>query len=561
LNIMLNTKLRNSVFLLFFTSLSITSLANSTNQQRPIELGKSHQLIASQLNHNCNLAPNANGRTLRKPEEIRDLLQKIVEGKRATGIAVGLVTPEGRCIVTAGSSGKTARPQIDGDTVFELGSITKALTGTLLADMVEKGELRLDETIGSYLPKAAQGNAELAAITFRQLTTHSAGISRVPMTLAFAKAGLLNPSDPYANYSESDFVADLTKMKPSANPKYAYSNTGGALLGMLLANRAGKSYSELVKTRLLDPIGMHATALVHATDDDAFAAQPHDVSLKPTVGWNLGVFLPTGGARSSVSDMMKLIDANLARKSPWGQAHTQLAAHGKFGGVAYNWHIARLVSNIDGNEKRDSLVWHHGGTFGSTSFVGFDVERGIGVVVLINTGALGLADEIAMHLWDERNPRPATIAERKPMSGIAIALIVALVLASVLLATRAHATLRAQAAASKSASIDAHAEKASGKFAKLRNMFFAPFVDRIDAAARAFAALATTLFVLNFVPITPLVANFGVHQLLQIGLALAMAYSLWAARKVSWKIDRTLWQWLGLLFGVLVSAFFLWIAL
>jgi CubicO group peptidase (beta-lactamase class C family) len=539
----------------------MTNLAYSANSQRPNQLGLAEQSAFSQVLPNCTLSPKENAQNNRKPEEIRELLQKIVEGKRATGIAVGLVTPEGRCIVTAGSSGKRARPQIDGDTMFELGSITKAFTGTLLADMVAKGELKLDEPIGAYLPKEAQGNAELAAVTFRQLTTHSSGLSRLPTTMAFSKSMLSNFNDPYANYSLDEFIADLANMKPGKDKRYAYSNTGGALLGMLLANRAGKNYSELVQTRLLDPLGMGAISLVHAKDDDMFAAQPHDVSLKPTVGWNLGVFLPTGGARSNVGDMMKLIDANLQRKTPWANSQEQLAPLGRVGGIAYNWHIARLLSNADGKEQRDTLVWHNGGTYGSNSFVGFDIVRGVGVVVLINTGALGVADEIAMHLWDQRNPRPSITNEKKTMSRISIFLIVALVFTSALLAMRAQATLRARAIAPKSAQEHSYSERAARKFAGLRGMFFKPFVDRIDAATSVFSAIAGTLFVLKFVPVISLASGLGMHQLLLAVLGLSIAYALWAARKVAWKIRRTLWQWVGLVFGVLLSTFFLWIAL
>jgi CubicO group peptidase (beta-lactamase class C family) len=559
---MRNCKLCYYVFLLFFGTISMTILANSADNQRRIKFTKSTQLVPSQVLPNCTLSAQEKGQSNRKPEEIRKLLQSIVEGKRAVGIAVGLVTPEGHCIITAGSSGKSARPQIDGDTMFELGSITKALTGALLADMMAKGELNLDEPIGPYLPKAAQGNAALAAITFRQLTTHSAGLSRVPMTMAFAKAGFTNPNDPYANYSEADLVADLANMKPDKDAKYAYSNTGGALLGMLLANRSGESYSKLVQARLLNPIGMSATSLVHAKDDDVLAAQPHDASLKPTVGWNLGVFVPTGGARSNVNDMMKLIDANLARKTPWVHSHEQLAPLGKVGGIAYNWHIARLLSNIDGKEKRDALVWHNGGTFGSTSFVGFDIERGIGVVVLINTGAIGLADEIAMHMWDTRNAPPSAIVEKKSVSGLAAFLIAGVVFASATLALRAHATLQAhvaQRARAKSSATET--QTAARPRSWWRTKFLTPFTDRVELLYNVFASTAATLFILKFVPIIPLFAGFGVHLLLMLVLVCAIVHALWAARVVTWRVARTLWRWLALFLGTMLNALFLWFAL
>ncbi len=557
---MFKLKLRNFVFVFILGSTLTITTDNNANAQAQVILGQTSNLSTSLIHDTCSFRSDINVPSTRKPEEIRQLLAGLVDGKRATGIAVGWVTPQGRCVITAGSSGKTARPQIDGDTMFELGSITKGFTGTLLADMVAKGELSLDEPIGPYLPKAVQNNTALAALTFRQLTTHSSGLPRLPKTMAFAKSGMFNPLDPYANYSEANFVDDLANITLSADKKYEYSNLGVALLGAALARRGGASYSELVQRRLLDPINMRATSLVAANNDDALAAQPHDTSLKPTPGWNLGVFLPTGGMRSSVNDMMKLIDANLQRKAPWVSAHEQLAPLGKVGGVAYNWHIARLLSNIDGQDKRDTLVWHNGGTFGSTSFVGFDVERGIGMVVLINTGALGLADEIAKHLWDMRNPAPSVTTETKSISRIATLLIIVLVFTNSLLALHAYATLREKAATNRSSLEDSQTGKTAGKRLALRRMFFTPFVDRIDALTQAFSALAATLFILKFVPIIALVSNFGFRELLLAALALSTVYALWASRKVVWRIRRTLWQRVRLLFGVLLSTFFLWIA-
>jgi serine-type D-Ala-D-Ala carboxypeptidase/endopeptidase len=564
-----NLKLRKYVFTLIGSFSTMPAVGNSNLVRATNESGLGKTMMQSSSSAQCSLNTQKIGRAGENMVDVQKMLDGVVEGKRAAGIAVGWVTPQGRCVVTSGASGKSARPQIDGNTMFELGSISKAFTGTLLADMVAKGELKLDEPIGPYLPKAAQSNAALAAITFRQLTTHSAGIARVPMTLAFAKAGITDPSDPYANYSESDFVADLANMSVKPEAKYAYSNTGGALLGMMLANRAGKNYSELVQTRLLDPTGMSATSLVAAKKDDALAAQPHDTKLKETVGWNLGVFLPTGGARSSVNDMMKLLDANLQRQAPWVHTHTQLAALGKVGGISYNWHFARLVANVATGEKRDTLIWHNGGTFGSNAFVGFDVERGIGVVVLINTGSHGLADEIGMHLWDQRNPAPAAQPAKTSMGALPIALAAVAFFSSITLATRARATMRAGGAAQGLSNMTAASAIPKSRLARavrwLPNAVSAavrkPFSDRVEILTGILRLFAATAFIASVLPATPVIGSIALQPLLYIVFACAALITLASLRNAGWWAPSRWTRWISIAFQTLLSALFIWIAL
>lgn len=548
---MFNRKLRYSViFTIVMVTCSTNQASNSSIDIRPIFSGVSTDSMAISNINKCDHNPAYKGHIVSKPQETTALLQKIIDGKRATGVAVGWVTPELRCRFAVGSSGNAARPQIDGDTRFELGSITKAFTGTLLADRVAKGELKIDEPIGAYLPPSAQGNTALAAVSFRQLTTHTAGLGRVPFTTAFVKSGFSNPLDPYANYSQADFVSDLASMSAKPNAAYAYSNTGGALLGLLLANRAGQPYETLVQERLLTPLRMSATKLTPPSDTDPLDAQPHDTQLKPTPAWSLGAFVSTGGMRSNVNDMMKLIDANLQGKAPWRASHEQLAPRGNVGGVAYNWHIARLVANENGVEKRDTLVWHNGGTFGSTAFVGFDVERGIGVVVLVNTAALGLADEIGMHLWDQRNPAPAFTPKKNSLGGLGALLIAGIVFACFLLATRGYA--------SACTSTEANAPAARPSF--LRKLLFKPFIDRIDVLVTAVYTFASVSFIAKFVAAIPIGGSVSIHTLFNVCIALAFAYALWVARNLPWWKGGGLKRYASIALHAFLSAIFLWVA-
>jgi CubicO group peptidase (beta-lactamase class C family) len=554
---MIASKLPFSIIFSVVVTTVLAMSANASTSKRPISLGEQGKLISIQKQKECTLSPNINRENDKEPDEIRAMLQKIVDGKRATGIAVGWATPNGRCVVGVGASGKTARAQIDGETMFELGSISKGFTGTLLADMVAKGELKIDDAIGPYLPKAAQGNAALTAVTFRQLATHTSGLGRVPLSTAFVIAGLKSPADPYANYSEEDFVKDLANMSVTKNADFAYSNTGIALLGMVLANRAVKRYDELVRERLLAPIGMNAE-FAPPKNDDPLAAQGHNTKLEPTPAWNLNAFNAAGGMRSSVNEMMKLIDANLVRRSPWKESHEQLAPRGKVGGIAYNWLITRLPSNADGKEKRDTLVWHNGATFGSTSFVGFDVERQIGVVVLINTGARGLADEIGMHLWDRRNPQPAFTAKVKSFGYFAAVIAAIALVGTAWLATRGYASgaLANTANATADASDNTDSVQAESISTVARRALFKPFVDRVDVILTSIYSACVWFFALHLIPPFPNPATLNIHHAFAALLVVCVAIALWRTRHLPWWRGGGIRRTIGIVFASAISAIF-----
>ena len=115
--------------------------------------------------------------------EIRKILAECLgKNEKAVGIVVGVIDPQGRRIISYGHrNGGDARP-LDGDTVFEIASVTKVFTALLLADMVEKNEVALSDPASKYLPAAAiklpERNGHL--ITLLDLATHTSGLPFMP---------------------------------------------------------------------------------------------------------------------------------------------------------------------------------------------------------------------------------------------------------------------------------------------------------------------------------------------------------------------------------------------
>ena len=446
-----------------------------------------------------------------RPERLQALLDQATANGVVPGVAVGLITPQGRCVLGSGRSGNAARPQVDGHTLFELASISKGFTGALLAEAERRGEVRLDEGIaqsfGGQLPEPLRGNPSLDALTWRQLSTHTSGLPRIPLRQwAFIKAMARDPEDPYAHYGVQDFYAYLRGLDVRAPAGYAYSNSGVTLLGMLLAARAGKDlangYGELVQQRLLTPLKLNDTR-VGAPADPTRMARGHDHKGQPVPPWTMNFWTPTGGIVANVEDTLALLQAALDGHAPLvramgGPQAEALAPYGKKGGgVALNWHLARQGSQ--GGEPAH-LAWHNGGTFGMRSFAGVDLARGIAVVVLTNTGASDFSDELGLHLWDARHPVPSTAAVKAEVWSLPQRLLLLALLPSGLLLARKAWLSRPQV---RSASTPTATPEAGGPLRRGLQAWRRagrPFVSRLEAGLGGLSALASSAFLCSFLP-------------------------------------------------------------
>jgi CubicO group peptidase (beta-lactamase class C family) len=298
--------------------------------------------------------------------------------------------------------GKPAK--VDEDTIFEIGSITKVFTGILLAEMAQKGEVRLEDPVAKYLPaEAAPPREGERQITLLDLATQRSGLPRLPENLAPADAG-----DPYVDYTPERLYAYLSKAKLETpiGSTYGYSNLGVGLLGHALS-RAGKSdYGTLVRERITVPLGMTVTALEVDPSHAARVARGHDTAgAKPTPvppwTWNKTSSLAgAGGLRSTAREMTRFVAANaglVESKLSAALRDTQQErsdAGSPRMGIGLGWHIRKSDAG--------AVVWHNGGTGGFHSFCGFDPATKTGVVVLANGN--GSIDDIGFHLLDPKSP-------------------------------------------------------------------------------------------------------------------------------------------------------------
>lgn len=328
--------------------------------------------------------------------ELREILRQRIAAGRASGIVVGIVDSSGRRIVASGRTALEGGTEVNGDTVFEIGSVTKVFTSTLLADMARRGEVSLNDPISKYLPstvKAPKRNGR--EITLLDLSQHRSGLPRLPDNLV--------PGDdfnPYADYSFAslcDFLSDY-KLPRDIGEKYEYSNLGAGLLGSLLARRAGTSYESLLTERILHPLGLTETAITLSPQLQSHLAAPYGESMEPQRNWDFDALAGAGAIRSTARDLLTFLAANLhltesalwpAMQSMQQPARSTDIPRTRIG---LAWHIT------DRNGLR--IIWHNGMTGGYASFIGFDPTNRAGVVVLAN--AAQSEDDLGFHLLDPK---------------------------------------------------------------------------------------------------------------------------------------------------------------
>ncbi len=332
--------------------------------------------------------------------EIRKILaDRVGAADLGSTIVVGVIDAQGRRVVAYGSLAKGDARKPGGDTVFEIGSMSKVFTSLLLMDMTRRGEVAVSDPVAKFLPETVKvperGGRK---ITLADLSTQSSGLPRLPSNLAPKDSG-----NPYADYSVQqlyDFLSGY-KLTRDIGSQYEYSNLGVGLLGHALALRAGKSWEELVRTRICDPLGMANTRVTLTPDMKARLAVGHSAALAAVPNWDIPTLAGAGALRSTANDVLIFLAANLGYvKTPLAQAMAdEVSIRRPVGGdmeIAYGWHVQ--------NKDANSIIWHNGGTGGYRTYMGFDPKARTGVVVLSNVSTAAGPDDIGRHLLNASYP-------------------------------------------------------------------------------------------------------------------------------------------------------------
>lgn len=329
----------------------------------------------------------------------RDLAEALKSGELApatgTGVAIGVVENGKRQVFTYGTA--------KADSMFEIGSITKTFTGLVLSQMIAQGKVRFDEPVRELLPAGTVARPTGTEITLLDLATQHSGLPRMPDNF---KPG--DNDNPYADYHSANlyaFVSQHGVAKPT-DASFLYSNLGFGLLGQALADRAGVPYPALLKEEVTEPLKLSDTTVSLSPAQQLRFIPGHDGNHHSAHAWDLDAFAGAGAIRSTASDMLTYLEANLhpdkltpGSRSPGAVTLSAalVQSHQLRADVSPGRHIALawLYDTDTGN------YWHNGATGGYSSYAFFNPKGDYAVVVLLNTAPGGVgsfADRIGEHI-------------------------------------------------------------------------------------------------------------------------------------------------------------------
>ncbi len=254
-------------------------------------------------------------------------------------------------------------------TLYELASVTKTFTGTMVAKAVLDGKISLDDDIRKYLPDAypnLEYNGE--KITIKDIITHTGGF----------------PNFPPADENKKAFWNGLHQIEISSKPgtEFLYSNTAPEITAYILEKTYGVPYQNLIEKYILKPNEMTNTKFVLNTTDQNLLIQGYNGDKEPQEHYQNNLWGGIAGIHSNTRDLIKYMKYHLNDSIPEvRESHKNFfKTHYDFD-IGYHWNIAEI--------DNETCYRHHGGIWGMQNWLMIFPESNFGIAVLSNASFEG----------------------------------------------------------------------------------------------------------------------------------------------------------------------------
>jgi D-alanyl-D-alanine-carboxypeptidase/D-alanyl-D-alanine-endopeptidase len=326
---------------------------------------------------------------------IREFMQR----RNVPSVAVGVVTRDGMMWGAAyGEADRERHRAATLTTPYQIGSVTKTFTATLLMSLRDEGLLQLDDPLARYLPPSAAlpnpGDRGESPVTLRTLLTHTSGLPGDPVNRVDVD-GVMRA------FSTQDLLDGLprTFLGSPVGSQWSYSNLGYGLLGYVIERVAHRPYEDVLRQRLLGPLDMHDTGIHLSNEMVARLAVPYwpeDSIRVPRPRWVFGQVAAFGGLTSTVPDLARFVALQLRAGEPFTSPvrsgslaemqRVQYARQGGTSAMGLAWWISR-------DPLLGTILYHGGEVDGFSSYVAFSRIHGVGVILLTNLGG-STADDL-----------------------------------------------------------------------------------------------------------------------------------------------------------------------
>lgn len=279
------------------------------------------------------------------------------------------------------------------DMLFEIGSITKVFTSTLLAHHIVNGKIKTQATANQYFKFKFK---EKEPIKLVELSNHTSGLPRLPSNFV---TNTFLPENPYKNYTIADFQQYLKeglKLNTKPGTVYDYSNTGAGLLGTIIGISQKTTYRELLQELIFDRYEMTAT---YTSRDGIETRMVKGLQKdgRETSNWDWDAFAGTGCIISSVADLSKFAIAQFnPNNKELALTHVPTFTINERMKIGMGWHI------VSSSKTGAAYLWHNGGTGGYSSSMALDLEKKNGIILFSNaTPGDGEIDALCFDLLEQ----------------------------------------------------------------------------------------------------------------------------------------------------------------
>jgi len=335
-------------------------------------------------------------------EVIDEIISEIYTPPENTSLIVGVTKNGQSSIFGYGEKQGPNSGTPKGDTLFEIGSITKVFTTSLLSHFIAMGELNLETPICEIFSILSDLPPE---ITLLRLATHTSGLPNMPPNTSWK--ALLKRRNPYVDYTIDNLIEYLSKYKKKPRPDETinYSNMGIALLGLIIAEKTGGTYEKALVDIICQELGMPDTRITLTSEQEERIATPHSGGGKSSNRWDLTAFAGAGALYSTVDDILRFLHAHMGRPTSSLTEALQLTQVKRANKFPSPSSLMKFFPGASQRRKKASYFtqsiglgwmigtvgevgpeahWHHGATGGYIAFTGFVRKEDIGTVILVN---------------------------------------------------------------------------------------------------------------------------------------------------------------------------------
>ncbi len=329
--------------------------------------------------------------TKAQANQLRNEIEKIIrfdteiDFNKTPGFIISVIDNDSVFHFSFGTKVRKTKQAISKDDIFEIGSVSKVFTSTLIGILCDEGLLSMNDKVNNYLPEAYQ-NPRLENLTIANLVNHQSGLPRRPYFFGKKEKDIRNP---YASYTKDDLLKFYRDFIPEQK-KFEYSHSNYALLEIIIANITQKSFQDIMVEKIWAPLEMENTFADFAEKKENIIVPGYDRAQKTTTPWSFGSFKGSEGIKTTSEDLVKFLKANM-NLSQTGLEPVFAKNFGQTAFKSFNENLSVCMGWHTINMNHFNIITHTGKTTGHNAFVGMVRETKTAVIILANS-SVGVED-------------------------------------------------------------------------------------------------------------------------------------------------------------------------